>query len=165
MLTNMTLSAATPANRHSDQDSRLSPPRRYRHPERTKSAEGPLSPTVLTYGSAIKTSANSPEFTNMQFSNRRQTGGLTIEIRPDGALSTKFLIATFTKLEFESSHCKHSSYQNSNRNKLALSANAAPVFRPEAFPPNLGFSPRRMLLCLRQPNVPIIATKWPRAPK
>ena len=32
----------------------------------------------FNHGSAIKTSANSPEFNNMQFSNRRQTGGLAI---------------------------------------------------------------------------------------
>jgi hypothetical protein len=151
MLTNMTLSAATPANRRSDRARRSSRSWRHRRPERTKRAEGSLSPAVLIYGSAIKTPTNPPKFINMQFSNRRQTRGQAIEsliiveeirveqIRPDGALSTKFLIATFTKLEFESSHCKHSSYQNSNRNKLALSANVARVFRPEAFPPNLGF--------------------------
>jgi hypothetical protein len=78
MLTNMTLSAATPANRRSDQGRRSSRSWRYRRPERTKRAEGALSPTVLIYGSAIKTSANQPKFNNMQFSNRRQTGGLTI---------------------------------------------------------------------------------------
>jgi hypothetical protein len=140
MLTNMTLSAATPANRR---------------PERPTGVEGPLLPAVLIHGSAIKTRANSRAFSNMQFSNRRQTGGLTIEIeeiRPDGAPSTNFLIATFTESEFESSHCKHARYQISNRNKTAFSPNVARVFRPEAFPPNLGFSPRRMLLCLRQPN-------------
>ena len=78
MLTNVTLSAATPTTRRSDQARRSSRSRRYRRPERTKRAEGPLSPTVLIYGSAIKTSANSAQFNNMQFSNRRQTGGLTI---------------------------------------------------------------------------------------
>jgi len=56
MLTNMTLSAATPASRRNET----------------------AAPTVLIYGSAIKTPANSPGFSNMQFSNRRQTGGLTI---------------------------------------------------------------------------------------
>jgi hypothetical protein len=80
MLTKMTLSAATPADRRSDQARRSSRSWRYRRPERTKRAEGPLSPTVLIYGSAIKTSANSPAFNNMQFSNRRQTGGLTIAL-------------------------------------------------------------------------------------
>ena len=54
MLTNMTLSAATPASRRNET----------------------AAPTVLIYGSAIKTSANPPGFSNMQFSNRRQTGGL-----------------------------------------------------------------------------------------
>jgi hypothetical protein len=78
MLTNMTLSPATPASRRSDHARRSSRSRRYRRPERTNRAEGPLSPTVLIYGSAIKTSAKSPEFNNMQFPNRRQTGGLTI---------------------------------------------------------------------------------------
>jgi len=78
MLTNMTLSAATPASRGSDQARSSSPPRRYRRAERTNRAEGPLSPTVLIYGSAIKTPANSAKFNNMQFSNRRQTGGLAI---------------------------------------------------------------------------------------
>jgi hypothetical protein len=92
MLTNMTLSAATPASRRSDQARRSSPPLRYRRPERTKRAEGPLSRTVLIYGSAIKISANSPEFSNIQFSNRQQTRGLTIasslpgNIRSDGPL-------------------------------------------------------------------------------
>jgi hypothetical protein len=160
MLTNMTLSAATSASRRPDQARRSSPPWRYRRPERPTGVEGPLLPAVLIYGSAIKTRANSPGFTNMQFSNRRQTGGLTIEIeeiRPNGALSKNLLIATFTKLESESSHCKPARYQNSNRNKIAVSANVARVFRPEAFPPKLGFSPLRMLLCLRQPNEAIIA--------
>src|SRR5580700_3727017 len=78
MLTNMTLSPATPANRRPDQARRSSRSWRYRRPERTKRAEGPLSPTILIYGSAIKTSSNSAAFNNMQFSNRRQTGGLTI---------------------------------------------------------------------------------------
>ena len=78
MLTNMTLSPATPASRRSDHARRSSRSRRYRRPERTKRGEGPLSPTVLIHGSAIKITANQPKFNNMQFSNRWQTGGLTI---------------------------------------------------------------------------------------
>jgi hypothetical protein len=135
MLTNMTLSAATPANRG------------HQLP----------APKVLIYGSAIKASANSPGFINMQFSNRRQTGGLT----PVPGISNRN--SRFS--EFWSSHCEHSSYQNSNRNRNTVFIAAYHSSLSLATPLDLGFSPRRMLLCLLQSNVPIIATKWPRAPK
>ena len=96
----------------------------------------------------------------MQISNRQLNDGLSImslglleEIRRGGTLACleeirhvgplvarsprvdlpwrKFLIATFAKLGFESSHCKHARYQNSNRNKTGFSGNAARVFRPD----------------------------------
>jgi hypothetical protein len=175
----MTLSAATPANRRSDQARRSSPPWRYRRPERTKRAKGPLSPTVLIYGSAIKTSANLPGIINMQFSNRRQTGGQAIEsliivekIRPDGALSTKFLIATveYQNLSHLITNTPVTKILTATRSECPQwptpsSSNVARVFRPEVSPSNLGFSARRMLLCLRQPNEANIPTKRPRAPK
>ena len=93
MLTNMTLSAATPANRRSDQARRSSLPWRHRHPVRTKRAEAPPSPTVLIYGSAIKTPAKLPEFSSMRFSNRRQTEGLAIR---SFRLSRPFIIRRST---------------------------------------------------------------------
>ena len=137
-MTNMILSAVTPANRG------------HQHP----------APAFLIYGSAIRNRANSPGFTNMQFSNRQLNDGLSImslglleKIRRRGPLTSlddlcpvhppvsrwprvdppwpKFLIATFTNSKFESSHCKHARYQNSNRNKSRFSGNVAPAFRPE----------------------------------
>ena len=129
MLTNMTLSAATRANRRPDQARRSSPPWRYRRPERTKRAEGPLSLTVLIYGSAIKTPANSPKFNDMQFSNRRQTGGLAIasslpkKIRSGGPLPAHHS-SPITR------HCSH----------LAFRAPDATLFPPnrtcQSSPPN-----------------------------
>jgi len=86
----MTLSAATPANRG------------HQYP----------APAFLIYGSAIRNRANSPRFTNMQFSNRQLNEGLNImsliflekirrggplapleEIRPCSPLSTSHLLA------------------------------------------------------------------------
>jgi hypothetical protein len=129
MLRNMTLSAATPANRRSDQARRSSRSWRQRRPERTKRAEGPLSPTLLIYGSAIKTSANSPAFNNIQFSNRRQTGGLTIasnfpgKIRSGGPLPAH-----------------HSSSITRRCSHLAFRAPGATLFPPnrtcQSSPPN-----------------------------
>jgi hypothetical protein len=129
MLTNMTLSAATPATRRPDQARCSSLPWRHRHPVRTKRAEAPPSPTVLIYGSAIKTSANSPGIINMQFSNRRQTGGLTIasslpgKIRSGGPLPAHHW----------SPITRHSSH-------LAFRAPGATLFAPnrtcQSWPPN-----------------------------
>jgi len=140
MMTNMILTAETLASRE------------HQHP----------TPTLLIYGAAIRNRANSPGFTNMQFSNRQLNDGLSImslglleKIRRRGPLTglddlppvhppvarsprvdlpwRKFLIATFTNSKFESSHCKHARYQNSNRNKNRSSGNVARLFRPEAF--------------------------------
>jgi hypothetical protein len=114
MLTNMTLSAAASANRRNET----------------------APPAVLIYCSVIKTSAKSPEFNNMQFSNRRQMGSWRSR-RP--ASSGRFAVADHFLVIF--SHTTHHS-------SLATSV-------------NLGFSSRRMLLCLRQPN----EASTPRAPK
>ena len=89
MLTNMTLSAATPASR--------------RHET--------AAPTVLIHGSAIKTSANSPEFNNMQFSNRRQTGGLNNHVdqpsREDHAVADHFPLITRHRSSPIARHSSH----------------------------------------------------------
>ena len=49
-----------------------------------------------------------------------------------------FLIATFAISEFESTHCKHTTKQNSNSNKTAISGISAPASllpsRPPSFP-------------------------------
>jgi hypothetical protein len=152
----MTLSAAIQAHR----GNRHPAPARSLCDFRLITSHSPLATAVLIYGSAIRNHANSPGFTNMRFSNRRQNGGLTIKslslfkearrggppARPDQIrccsllisshlpLATEFLIATVAKLESESSHCKQARYQNSNRNKNRFSGNVARVFRPEAFP-------------------------------
>lgn len=144
MPTNMILSAATPANRG------------HRLP----------APTVLIYGSAIKTSANSPGFTNMQFSNRRQTGGLRIMslavrekilngtslVTSHSSLATAFLTATVDSQNLSHLTANTPVTKILTATKPPFPQNVARVFRPEAFPPNLGFSPRPVLPCLREPN-------------
>jgi len=66
----------------------------------------------------------SPLITSHLLAQRRNTAD-------EGPLASELLIATFTELGFESSHCKHARYQNSNRNKTGFSGNEAPVFRPD----------------------------------
>jgi len=61
----------------------------------------------------------------------RHAGPLVARSRRVDRPRRTFLIATFTNSKFESSHCKHARYQNSNRNKTSFSGNVARVFRPD----------------------------------
>jgi hypothetical protein len=166
----MTLSAATPANRRSDQARRSSLPWRHRHPVRTKRAEAPPSPTVLIYGSAIKTPAKLPEFSNMRFSNRRQTGGQAIR---SFRLSRPFIIRRSTlitsvliygsAIKTSANQPKFNNMQFSNRRQTggltitsSFPGKTAPAghFQIITRHPSLAtaliwLSARRMLLCFR----------------